>query len=89
MKTEKFKSERGNSSVEVGLICGLIAVACVASTSVVGEKSGDVLGSIGYVLGIQDLEFRDTQGGMPNQNNGGNIGIEIDGGPTFTPSIPK
>ncbi len=81
MRERGFRNEVGNAVVEMSLVCALIAVVCVSSSSFVGTETGKVLQSVGYALGlVNESPGRSHPGdGWVNINptNGTNGGEEM------------
>lgn len=75
MKETFCPRERGNSTIEVGLICALIAVACITSTASIGERSNSALSAAGSALVVdRDLTGKyDTNIYLSNGGNNGDI----------------
>lgn len=70
MKNSIVKREDGSSVIEMGLICALIALACIVSTSTVGENSDDTLRTVGQALEQNTNDFAVRSGGNPGRGEG-------------------
>lgn len=60
MKRTDMKDQRGNTVVEMSLVCALIAVVCVSSSAFVGTETGAVLRSVGFAIGLGSENTNDN-----------------------------
>lgn len=69
MRKISLRNEIGNAVVEISLVCALIAVVCISSSSFVGAESDRVLQSVGYALGLVNENHENVPSNLGNRNN--------------------